>query len=445
MTGHVVFLVLSQLRKSYGNVHSLFLGPKQAVVINLLKAMKEAMVVKAMLLFRTCYGYDDELIKTIVWSFTALAKMTNEPNFHCWVETWMRRNDLSPGNDGWQALDPTPQELSEGEFCCGPSPVEAIKEGNLETKYDTRFTFAEVNADISNWMILPNGQRQKISVDERTVGRNISTKSVYGDFREDVTLQYKYPEGSAKEREVYLKAGRKILEPTESTKPKHMKLIIRHDQCVFGTDFDVTVEVKNEGEESVDVKLTMKVMAVSYNSIHQGDCLKQTSNVTVPAAQSHKEILRLQYENYARCVSDQHLIRVKVLAEAKGVPLPFMRVSDIPLKMPEIHIQIIGTTFVWEPVSANVSFTNPLPGPLNEGVFTLEGSGLLSDTHIYVTHAISPGEKVSVVVPFTPFKTGVRKLMANFDSDKLKGIKGEATVVIKSRHRNDFHVISDYY
>lgn len=41
------YLVISQLRKSYGNVYSLFIGPKPAVIINGLKAMKEAIVVKA--------------------------------------------------------------------------------------------------------------------------------------------------------------------------------------------------------------------------------------------------------------------------------------------------------------------------------------------------------------------------------------------------------------
>ncbi|XP_013883933.1 cytochrome P450 2F2 isoform X2 [Austrofundulus limnaeus] len=38
---------LKKLKQSYGNVYSLFIGPKPAVVINGLKTMKEAMVVKA--------------------------------------------------------------------------------------------------------------------------------------------------------------------------------------------------------------------------------------------------------------------------------------------------------------------------------------------------------------------------------------------------------------
>lgn len=49
-----------------------------------------------------------------------------------------------------------------GEFCCGPCPVTAIKEGNLGVKYDAPFIFAEVNADIIHWIIKPNGQRQKV-------------------------------------------------------------------------------------------------------------------------------------------------------------------------------------------------------------------------------------------------------------------------------------------
>lgn len=33
-----------------------------------------------------------------------------------WVEGWMKRPDLSDDGkyDGWQVLDPTPQELSDG-------------------------------------------------------------------------------------------------------------------------------------------------------------------------------------------------------------------------------------------------------------------------------------------------------------------------------------------
>lgn len=120
----------------------------------------------------------------------------------------MKRPDLKKGNsyDGWQVLDPTPQEKSEGEhkivfleisalwqihkwitipewgdsflqkpdepikrykkanyvfltpgvFCCGPAPVAAILQGDTNLKYDVPFVFAEVNADIVKWMVSNN-------------------------------------------------------------------------------------------------------------------------------------------------------------------------------------------------------------------------------------------------------------------------------------------------
>lgn len=37
-------------------------------------------------------------------------------NYHCWVESWMKREDLPEGYDGWQVLDPTPQERSDGNL-----------------------------------------------------------------------------------------------------------------------------------------------------------------------------------------------------------------------------------------------------------------------------------------------------------------------------------------
>ena len=36
-------------------------------------------------------------------------------NFHVWNDVWMTRPDLPEGFGGWQAIDATPQEASDGE------------------------------------------------------------------------------------------------------------------------------------------------------------------------------------------------------------------------------------------------------------------------------------------------------------------------------------------
>ena len=37
-------------------------------------------------------------------------------NFHVWNDVWMARPDLPQGYGGWQAIDATPQEASDGFY-----------------------------------------------------------------------------------------------------------------------------------------------------------------------------------------------------------------------------------------------------------------------------------------------------------------------------------------
>lgn len=81
-----------------------------------------------------------------------------------------------------------------GVYCCGPVPVKAIKEGDLLSKYDAPFVFAEVNADVKTSRRNKDGSTTEVFSTE-VVGQKISTKCVGSDAREDITHLYKYPEG----------------------------------------------------------------------------------------------------------------------------------------------------------------------------------------------------------------------------------------------------------
>lgn len=56
----------------------------------------------------------------------------------------MARPDLPPGMGGWQAVDATPQETSQGTFRCGPASLAAVRHGQVYFKHDAPFVFAEV-------------------------------------------------------------------------------------------------------------------------------------------------------------------------------------------------------------------------------------------------------------------------------------------------------------
>eukprot|EP00057_Strongylocentrotus_purpuratus_P025558 XP_011680032.1 PREDICTED: protein-glutamine gamma-glutamyltransferase 4-like [Strongylocentrotus purpuratus] len=128
-------------------------------------------------------------------------------NFHVWNEVYYSRSDTIPGMGGWQVVDATPQESSEGVFQCGPAPVTAIKQGLTYINYDTKFAFAEVNADRINWVATKKDRgppdMKTVSINTNAVGKYISTKKlplVPGGYisrwnaRNDITLEYKYAE-----------------------------------------------------------------------------------------------------------------------------------------------------------------------------------------------------------------------------------------------------------
>lgn len=75
-----------------------------------------------------CHSRDDS-----IWSF------------HVWNEMYFSRGKET--TNGWQTLDATPQELSNGKFQMGPASVKEVQNGTSDC-YDTDFVIGEVNGDI---------------------------------------------------------------------------------------------------------------------------------------------------------------------------------------------------------------------------------------------------------------------------------------------------------
>ncbi|XP_043935473.1 protein-glutamine gamma-glutamyltransferase 2-like [Protopterus annectens] len=350
-------------------------------------------------------------------------------NFHCWVESWMARHDLPPGNDGWQILDPTPQERSDGVYCCGPCPVKAVKQGNVDVKYDTAFVFAEVNADIVYWVLNKDGTRSQTGAFCKEVGKCLITKNAYGDKREDITQHYKYPEGSKEEREVYAKAGmkRRLL----CSESKDVCLTFKHATVVYGTDFDVYVEICNNSFVDKNVNLTIVAKTVTYNGIILQECHRKTTSFPLKALKVKREVCRIKYEHYADRISEHNLIRITALLSQNGKDEMILSEKDIVLAVPQLNIKIIGEPVLFQRCMACVSFVNPLPITLLNGIFTIEGAGLTNIQEIKSKpEEIRPGQEVTVTVPFIPTKAGLRMLLVDFDTNRLKAVKGHVSVLV---------------
>ncbi|XP_043335418.1 protein-glutamine gamma-glutamyltransferase 2 [Cervus canadensis] len=352
-------------------------------------------------------------------------------NFHCWVESWMTRPDLQPGYEGWQALDPTPQEKSEGTYCCGPVPVRAIKEGDLSTKYDAPFVFAEVNADVVDWIRQADGSLHKSINHSLVVGLKISTKSVGRDEREDITHNYKYPEGSPEEREAFKRANHlnKLVDKEETGVAMRIRV---GEGMNRGSDFDVFAHITNSSPEEHTGRLLLCARTVSYNGILGPECgTKDLLSLSLEPYSEKSIPLRILYEKYCDCLTESNLIKVRGLLIEPAANSYLLAERDIYLENPEIKIRILGEPKQNRKLVAELSLQNPLTVALSGCAFTVEGAGLIQEQKtVDIPDPVEAGEEVKVRVDLLPLYAGRHKLVVNFDSDRLKAVKGFRNVIV---------------
>lgn len=354
-------------------------------------------------------------------------------NYHCWVESWMTRPDLKPGFDGWQASDPTPQEKSEGVYCCGPVPLRAIKEGELTLKYDAPFVFAEVNADVITFMKTKDGETKRITGSTQ-IGQKISTKSVGSDRREDITHLYKYLEGSEEERKTFKKANHqnKLLQQQVENEGLHITIKVT-EGMIKGCDFDVLAVVTNNTSVDKECRLVFGSRAISYNGILGENCgFKNLLNVKLTPGEERQVPLRLNYSKYRDALTEDNLIRLAALLIDYGTREALMAVRNIVLDNPEIKVRILGEPKENRKLAAEISLQNPLPENLENCCFSIEGANLTGGRVITerLDSTVAPGQDAKAKIYFTPTHSGLRKLVVDFDSSRLCHVKGYRNVII---------------
>lgn len=353
-------------------------------------------------------------------------------NFHVWVDSWMTRPDLGNEFDGWQTSDPTPQEKSDGVFCCGPASLKAIREGELTTNYDAPFIFAEVNADVVDLVRLSNGKFVQFSGSTKSVGQFISTKAVGANDRHDITHQYKYPEGSKEERQVFEKAQHHNKLQQQGEKPGlHLKIKLAENMIV-GSDFEVNAVITNKHMETRTCTFLFLAKAVVYNGKLGDGCGFLSEKVEVPSGKEKRIPFKLEYERYGTAITSDRLIQLTTITIDKQT-MDYHKVEKtIVLDEPDIQIKLVGEATVNQPVTTELTMFNSLPEPLQDCSFTLEAAGLTDGKPIISKiGTVGPKQEAKACIQFKPTIAGSGALLVNFDSDKLKNIKSFISVVVK--------------
>ncbi|XP_075033770.1 protein-glutamine gamma-glutamyltransferase E-like [Mixophyes fleayi] len=369
-------------------------------------------------------------------------------NFHVWNEAWFARKDLGASYNGWQVMDSTPLERSDGIYRCGPAPLVAIKEGDVDLKHDVGFMFASVNADLSHWIYYRDETKKRISNDTKYIGKYISTKAVGTDERVDVTSNYKYPEGSLQERELFDKAINKLLEsPLVELEKKLLHFRKRGEEnpkqggilsgrftmtqiATLGQELNVILSLKNLTTYNITVIVNATSSSILYTGRHKHEIWADAKTLPLVSNQEKHISIPLTYAQYGKYVSEDNIIRMTALCEVNGTEERILVEKDINLEKPPMDIKIPDKVVMNTAFNAEIAITNTLPDTLNACSLLIEGSGLVDDFLKKDLPPLQPGEKSTISFTIIPFKSGNRTLIATFSCDKIRNVKRSHKVLV---------------
>ncbi|XP_053985887.1 annulin isoform X1 [Hylaeus volcanicus] len=359
-------------------------------------------------------------------------------NFHVWNEVWMQRMDLSADCSGWQAIDATPQELSEDAYRCGPASVAAVKKGEVLRPYDNGFLFAEVNADKVFWRY--NGPTQPLKLirkDVYGIGQFISTKAVGKWAREDITGTYKYPEKSDEERAAMLKALRQSQSLfsryylNEEFNDIHFSFELR-DDIVIGQPFSVVLLIKNRStNQEYRVSVILRVETVLYTG-RVGDPVKRLSIDRLVRPGVLEEVrMEVSWEEYGPRLLNQCAFNISCLATVKDTNYEYFAQDDFRVRKPDIKILVENEPVVGETLNARAKFKNPLPLTLRKCRFLIEGPGLEEQLKIKLTETVDVDAFAECSFSMVPKFEGRATIAAKFYSKELEDVDGFVNFMVK--------------
>ncbi|XP_046549067.1 annulin-like isoform X2 [Haliotis rubra] len=393
-------------------------------------------------------------------------------NFHVWNEVWMRRPDLSDNNewDGWQVIDATPQEYSDGVYCCGPAPVKAIKEGEINVGKDGAFIFAEVNADRVEYLedpvtnILVETSRRTSNVG-KSISTHMPTARAYRGAsmrmlnardekmeRLDVTDQYKYEEDLEKERNIVKRAERmfrmlhggadleEVEEVADVATVEDIVLDIEEIDDIFvGNDFEFTVHVRNKGKEAVAIKdVTLSVIYKTYFDASTGVAgVRKVKDIQLGPNQTETLKLEVDKDRATANPSGGFNFELKAVATFFHTFLTVSANELFRLRRPDIEVKGPETCRLSDVIKVELIFNNPLDVKLTDCKIDIEGGLECVDFEIEDLEVkdIEPRGTWSQTLNMKPLphpqSSKDRDISISFDSEQLPDIIGYYAVEIK--------------
>ncbi|XP_054421084.1 protein 4.2 isoform X2 [Pteronotus mesoamericanus] len=359
--------------------------------------------------------------------------------FQTSTECWMTRPALPQGYGGWQILYPSAPEGSGVLKTCDLVPVRAVKEGTLGLTPAVADLFAAINASCVVWKCCEDGTLELTNSNTKYVGNNISTKGVGGDRCEDITQNYKYPEGSLQEKEVLEKVqkdklghweGNGICPPSLETSDPLYLFLEAPPSLPLGGDAQLSVTLINPSDQEKTAQLAIGVQAVHYNGTLADELWRKKLFLTLSANLVKKITTSLSYSYFERSPPENSFLRLTALATYSESSLSCFAQEDIAICRPCLAIEMPEVAEQYQPLKASVSIQNSLDAPMKDCVISILGRGLIHRERSYKLGPVRPGNTLCTQFFFTPTKVGLQRLTVEMDCNMFQNLTHYRSVTV---------------
>jgi hypothetical protein len=349
-------------------------------------------------------------------------------NFHSWNDAWFNRPDLA-GRNGWQAVDATPQEKSEGVFQMGPASLSAIYNFDDAAPYDTPFVISEVSAKYHNYMEKCDGcPRIDLGIDSDShIGTLIMSNPVPGkNDTGDITGEYR------KMAEVHMlrtpKKHRKMKRVASGEQDVAMFIEATNEQG-FGQPIRVGAMFFGAGDQDLEIEAVVHGYYIDYT----GGFLQNFRNYSVTAnltwANNYTDSWSVQVEDflYETPIPQDFFFTLFAIVNGEDT---MADQATLSLSLPPLTIQAPSAIPVGHQSPFSVLFTNPLPVPMTN--ITVKVRAVTMGVNLEVPMPDLPVGKPMILenLLLSPRTLGNEIIMASLFCDQLRVLDGSSTVHI---------------
>uniref|UniRef100_A0A4W5KRQ4 Coagulation factor XIII A chain n=1 Tax=Hucho hucho TaxID=62062 RepID=A0A4W5KRQ4_9TELE len=336
--------------------------------------------------FLRCLGIPARVITNIISAHNNTGNIITD--LVCIVSTgtttaYLSRPDLPAvyDLDGWQVVDSTPQDTSDGYYRCGPCSGKAIKEGLLGYQFD---------APITNW---ENRVTKHGRSDERTYKMHMR----YNDEQE-------IPEANVE-----------------------MMLEIPLEPVKHGKNFQMAVVFRILSEETRTIHGFLVGSTIYYTNIQRAQFMQEIFDVTLNPMESEVQVVVLA-QNYMPQLGCQSNLRVVVTAKSMDNIQDMTAIQIVNLEGPELAFSV-GLEVPL--VVFKVEFTNPFPFRLHDVRMAMQGPHFMSYWEKLYSE-IATGASITWMESCVPTRSVDTMIYAVLDCSVLGNVQGNWAICIQA-------------